>query len=132
MPGADLDDRLGRLLRTVQDGVTAGDPAAVVRRGRRRRLARRTAGVGAVAVLLATVVVVAALLLERGPHPAATGPTAAGVPDGVVAWSDAAPAGTPLRWWSPSRAVSGPGAGRRTPAGRATSPRPAPGLTGWW
>jgi hypothetical protein len=64
MPGADLDDRLDRLLRTVQDGVTAGDPAVVVRRGRRRRLARRTAGVGAVAVLLAAVVVVAALLPE--------------------------------------------------------------------
>jgi hypothetical protein len=64
MTSADLDDRLDRLLRMVQDGVTAGDPAAVARRGRRRRLARRMAGVGAVAVLLAAVVVVAALLPE--------------------------------------------------------------------
>lgn len=95
MPGTDLDDRLDRLLRTVQDGVTAGNPVAVVRRGRRRRLARRTAGVGAVAVLLAGVVVVASLLPERGPRPAATGPTAAGVPDGVVPWSDARSSGNP-------------------------------------
>lgn len=95
MPGTDLDDRLERLLRTVQDGVTAGDPGVVVRRGRRRRLARRTAGVGAVAVLLAGVVVVAALLPERGPRPPATGPTAAGVPNGVVPWSDARPSGNP-------------------------------------
>jgi hypothetical protein len=98
MPGTDLDDRLDRLLRTVQDGVAAGDPVAVVRRGRRRRLARRTAGVGAVAVLLAAVVIVS-LLPDRGPRPAAppvaTGPTAAGVPDGVVAWSDARPSGNP-------------------------------------
>jgi hypothetical protein len=95
MPGTDLDDRLARLLRTVQDGVTAGNPAAVARRGRRRRLARRTAGVGAVAVLLAGVVAVAALLPERGQRPAATGPTAAGVPDGVVPWSDARPSENP-------------------------------------
>jgi hypothetical protein len=89
MPGTELGDRLDHLLRTVEDGVTAGDPAVVARRGRRRRLARRTAGVGAVAVLLAGVVVVASLLPEREPRPAATGPTAAGVPNGVVSWSDA-------------------------------------------
>jgi hypothetical protein len=95
MPGTDLDDRLDRLLRTVQDGVTAGDPVAVVRRGRRRRQARRTAGVGAVAVLLALVVVVPALLPERVPRPAATEPAAAGVLDGVVPWSDARVSGKP-------------------------------------
>jgi hypothetical protein len=88
MPSTDLDDRLDRLLWTVQDGVTGGNPAAVVRRGRRRRLVRRTAGVGAVAVLLAAVVV-PALRPERGPRPTATRPAAAGVPDGVVPWSDA-------------------------------------------
>jgi hypothetical protein len=99
MPGTDLDDRLAHLLRAVQDGVAAGDPVAVVRRGRRRRLARRTAGVGAVAVLLAAVVVAAPLLPERGPRPAAppvaTGPAPGGVPDGVVPWSDARPSGNP-------------------------------------
>jgi hypothetical protein len=95
MPATDLGDRLDHLLRTVQDGVTAGDPAAVARRGRRRRLARRTAGAGAVAVLLAAVVVVPALLPDRGPRPAATGPAAAGVPAGVVPWSDARFSGNP-------------------------------------
>jgi hypothetical protein len=80
MPGADLDDRLERLLRAVQDGVTAGDPAAVVHRGRRRRLARRTAGVGAVAVLLAGVVVVAALPPEDR-EPVAPAGGVARVPD---------------------------------------------------
>jgi hypothetical protein len=124
MPGTELGDRLDHLLRTVEDGVTAGDPAVVARRGRRRRLARRTAGVGAVAVLLAGVVVVASLLPEREPRPAS--PTA---------WCPGptpVSARTPLSWWSPSRPASGLGAGRRTPAGRATSPRPAPRLTGWW
>jgi hypothetical protein len=98
MPGADLDDRLDRLLRTVQDGVTADDPAAVVRRGRRRRLAWRTAGAGAVAVLLAAVVVVAVLLPQRVPRPAApvaTGPAPGGVPAGVAPWSDAHLSGNP-------------------------------------
>jgi AcrR family transcriptional regulator len=97
MPGADLDDRLDRLLRTVEDGVTAGDPAAVARRGRRRRLARRTAGAGAVAALLAAVVVVAALLPERVPRPAAvaTGPAPGGVPDGAASWFDAHLSGNP-------------------------------------
>jgi hypothetical protein len=98
MPSADLDDRLDRLLRAVQNGVTAGDPAAVVRRGRRRRLARRTVGVGAVAVLLAAVVVVAALLPDRVLRPAApvaTGPAPDGVPDGVVPWFDARVSGNP-------------------------------------
>ena len=70
MPGTELGDRLDHLLRTVEDGVTAGDPAVVARRGRRRRLARRTAGVGAVAVLLAGGVVVASLLPERPAHTA--------------------------------------------------------------
>ena len=97
MPSADLDERLERLLRTVQDGVIAGDPAVVVRRGRRRRLARGTAGVGAVAALLAAVVVVAALLPDRLPRPAAvaTGPAPGGVPDGAVPWFEAHLSGNP-------------------------------------
>jgi hypothetical protein len=98
MPGTDLDDRLDRLLRAVQDSATAGDPAAVTRRGRRRRLARGTAGVGAVAVLLAAVVVVAALLPQWVPRPAApaaTGPAPGGVPAGVAPWFDAHPSGNP-------------------------------------
>jgi hypothetical protein len=97
MPGPDLDERLERLLRAVQDSVTAGDPAAVARRGRRRRLARRTAGAGAVAALLVAVVVVAALLPERVPRPAAvaTGPAPGGVPDGVAPWFDAHLSGIP-------------------------------------
>jgi hypothetical protein len=88
MPSADLDERLERLLRTVQDGVTAGDPAVVVRRGRRRRLARGTVGAAAAAVLLAAVVVVNTLLPDRLPRPAAvaTGPAPGGVPDGAVPW----------------------------------------------
>jgi hypothetical protein len=99
MPSADLDDRLDRLLRTVEDGVTAGDPAALARGGRRRRLVRRTAGAGAVAALLAAVVVVASLLPDRVPRPAAptvaTGPALDGVPDGVVPWSGARVTGDP-------------------------------------
>jgi hypothetical protein len=97
MPSADLDERLERLLRTVQDGVTAGDPAVVVRRGRRRRLARGAVGAGAVAVLLAAVVVVAALLPDRLPRPAAvaTGPAPGGVPDGAVPWFEAHLSGNP-------------------------------------
>jgi len=93
MPGLDLDDRLDRLLRAVEDGVTTGDPAAVARGGRRRRLVRRTAGAGAVATLLAGVVLVPSLLPDRTPRPpaptVATGPPVDGVPDGVVPWSGA-------------------------------------------
>jgi hypothetical protein len=97
MPSADLDERLDRLLRTVQDGVTAGDPAVVVRRGRRRRLARGTVGAGAVAALLAAVVVVATLLPQRLPRPTAvaTGPAPGGVPDGAVHWLEAHLSGNP-------------------------------------
>jgi hypothetical protein len=97
MPSADLDDRLERLLRTVQDSVTAGDPAAVARRGRRRRRARSTVGVGAAAALLAAVVVVATLLPDRAPRPAAvaTGQAPGGVPDGAVPWFEAHLSGNP-------------------------------------
>jgi hypothetical protein len=101
MPGADLDDRLERLLRAVQDGVTAGDPAAVARRGRRRRLARRTAGVGAVAVLLAAVVVVAALLPEDR-EPVAPAGGVVRVPE--QGFELPVPAG-----WKVQRQLAGPG-----------------------
>jgi hypothetical protein len=101
MPGADLDDRLERLLRAVQDGVTAGDPAAVARRGRRRRLARRTAGVGAVAVLLAAVVVVAALLPEDR-EPVAPAGGVVRVPE--QGFELPVPAG-----WKVQRQLTGPG-----------------------
>jgi hypothetical protein len=102
MPGADLDDRLDRLLRAVEDGVTAGNPAAAARRGRRRRLARRTAGVGAVAALLAAVVGVAALLPERVPRPAAPAGGVVRVPE--QGFELPVPAG-----WKVQRQLTGPG-----------------------
>jgi hypothetical protein len=65
MPGTDLGDRLDHLLRTVEDGVTAANPAAVIRRGRRRRLRRMTAAAVAVAALLAVAVLTRAVLVDR-------------------------------------------------------------------
>jgi hypothetical protein len=65
MPGTDLDDRLDHLLRTVEDGVTAANPGAVIRRGRRRRRLRRAAAAAAVAALLAGAVLTRAVLVDR-------------------------------------------------------------------
>jgi hypothetical protein len=64
MPGTDLGDRLDHLLRTVEDGVTAANPAAVIRRGRRRRL-RRASAAAAVAALLAGAVLTRAVLVDH-------------------------------------------------------------------
>jgi hypothetical protein len=93
MSGPDLDDRLDHLLRAVAAGVTAGDPAAVARRGRRRRLARRAAGAAVVAALLVGVVLVPTVLPDQARRPATpsvvTGPPVDGIPDGVVPWSGA-------------------------------------------
>ncbi len=65
MPGTDLDDRLDHLLRTVEDGVTAANPAAVIRRGRSRRRLRRAGAAAAVAALLAGAVLTRAVLVDR-------------------------------------------------------------------
>jgi hypothetical protein len=69
MPGTDLGDRLDHLLRTVEDGVTAGDPAAVTRRGRRRRRLRRAGAAASVAALLAGAVLTRAVLVGRPSTP---------------------------------------------------------------
>ena len=65
MPGTDLGDRLDHLLRTVEDGVTAANPAAVIRRGRSRRRLRRAGAAAAVAALLAGAVLTRAVLVDR-------------------------------------------------------------------
>jgi hypothetical protein len=65
MPGTDLGDRLDHLLRTVEDGVTAADPAAVARRGRRRRRLRRAGAAASVVALLAGAVLTRAVLVDR-------------------------------------------------------------------
>ena len=65
MPGTDLGDRLDHLLRTVEEGVTAANPGAVIRRGRRRRRLRRAGAAAAVAALLAGVVLTRAVLVDR-------------------------------------------------------------------
>jgi hypothetical protein len=65
MPGTDLGDRLDHLLRAVEDGVSAANPAAVIRRGRRRRRLRRAGAAAAAAALLAGAVLTRAVLVDR-------------------------------------------------------------------